>query len=102
MQPARPDAVLVPHAVADGPRRSRLPNLDRISRVCDLVEPILGGERPRRTAYVRNQREERKYFCSLDPEAKLLTPNSSPHPGRPRYHWVPVGDLEYGYLAADA
>lgn len=97
----RPDALLVPLAVADGPRRSRIPNLDRVSRVCDLAEPILGGDRAAgRRAYVRRQKMQGEYFCSLDPNASLLTPATSPHPGRPRYNWVDVGGgLKYGYLA---
>lgn len=96
---SRPDAVLVPHAaVPAGPRTSVVPNLDKVSRICDLVEPILGGRRPDRTAFIRNQKDDRAYFCSLDPSATLLTSTSSPLPGRPRYDWIDVGGLQYGYL----
>jgi hypothetical protein len=100
----RPDAILVPHdnhSVAAGSTRgaaAAVPNLDKISLICDLVEPLLGGSRPSRTAFVRNQKHERQYFCSLDPTATLLHPAGSPNPGRPRYDWIAVDGLQHGYL----
>lgn len=89
-----PDALVLPYAVGDGPKLSPIPNLDKVNRICDVAEPILGVDRSKgEHAYIRNQRETRTYFITRSPHDSLQDAD-----GKPRYRWESVGDYQYGYL----
>jgi hypothetical protein len=88
----RPDALFLSEALKRGARL-----VDRVTSICEIAEPILGGR-----AFIRRQPHGR-LFITRSIEDTILFPLDHPQSGRPRYRWVRQADgSEWGYLVEGA